>query len=107
VNGTDWLRSLVRRKPKYAIGGTITATQAPILSDSGCTYTLPPTPPGTDMTEKSAAAPAYIPPSFELAAELTRRADDAARRERVDTNCPCIAIYSTCRCPSTHLQRQT
>lgn len=127
MNGTDWLRSLVRRKPRYATGGIITADQAPILGESGCTYTVPATmpkhelPPGVTVTlhpdstptpeliqqmvealgvdpTKTAELPQRIPPSREHTAELTRQAAETARAERVLALCPCIAIYSRCYC---------
>lgn len=125
LDPTAWLRTMARRQ-KPATGGYIPAdTPMPI---TGCDYAAPAVPakreppPGVTVTfhpdstptpeliqqmaealgagtAKTAELPQRTKPSLEHTAEITRQANEAARREHIDTNCPCIAIYSRCRCP--------
>ena len=123
----DWLRSRRQPKYATGghVAALAPGNAPPVAIDTSCTLTMPtktPTlPPGVTVTfhpesaptpelvqqmaeavgiapPKPAELPQRIAPSREHTAELTRQANEEARRERVDNNCPCAVIYSKCRC---------
>jgi len=120
MNGTDWLRSLIKRKPKYATGGYIAGPGtgdmplAPI-GQGGCVFPLPATPPANSHFElrepteaeaeefaqqltKAIVAP-RVRPSREHTEAITKQATERARQQRIEMNgCTCAYIYSRCYC---------
>lgn len=101
MNGTDWLRGLMRRKPKYATGGYVDTSTSLLPAETGCDYVMPttaakvppsPAPPKYILTPPTPPPPANVPE--QIAALLV---DEWSR-----LSCPCRAIYSDCRC---HLRR--
>ena len=105
----DYLRDMVNRGRKPATGGVIHPNQAPpIVEPVG--YLVP----------TAAAKPAEAMPSgfikfsgtvSEADVEQIRQQLQVMPRMRAPRSeplrCPCVAIYSECRCPGTNIRAQT
>lgn len=104
--GLDWLRQQTRRT-KPATGGIITPDQAPpIVEPAG--YLMPTVP--TVPTEAKPIG--YIEISDTVtevdAAQIRQQLQITPRPSRSEPlRCPCVAIYSECRCPDTNIRART
>lgn len=107
MSGTDWLRALVKRGRTPATGGLVTPDRAAIVVGPAG-YLVP-----TAVAEQAAPMPIAV---VEIGGTVTE-ADAAQIRQQLQITprpfrsepmrCPCVAIYSECRCSGTNISAQT
>jgi hypothetical protein len=128
VNGTDWLRSLIGRKPKHASGRDETrpaaspdtvaamfahANDRPQHMATEYKASARPEPTDDEIEQLHAQLEAVLtpllgPPSREQTQRLADAKAAQVREEKAQIICPCMVIYSRCypQLHGTHLQPQ-
>jgi hypothetical protein len=113
VNGTDWLRSLIGRKPKHASGRDETRPAASPDTVAAMFAHANDRPQHMATEYKASARPEPTDDEIEqlhaqLEAVLTPLLGPPSREEKAQIICPCMVIYSRCypQLHGTHLQPQ-
>lgn len=93
----EWLRRLVRRKPKYATGGLVSGPKpgdAPLVSigQGGCAW------PVDSIAVRISPGVVTVPHDLPVPDGVLIAMNVGGAVPGAPRSCPCIAIYSSCRC---------